>query len=113
MSKLTCNTISNTAGTHSFEVANIGGLGLTGETWVDETANRAAETLYTNNTGKPIVVLISAGNSTYNGILYIDDVIVYMGVGYECNIPSIIVPNGSTYLIAGSNYSIGKWFELK
>ena len=67
MSTMKVNTLETVDGTHSVEVANLGGLGLTGETWVNETANREIDVEYTNDTGKPIVVLFRVSNSLASG----------------------------------------------
>ncbi len=120
MSTLKTNTISNTAGTHSFEVANIGGLGLTGETWVDETANRQAGTDYTNDTGKPIIVS-SFSTQDAAGIeiqvsvdgIKIQESRVRGGSGACTLYAYFIVPNNSVYRIDFVIGTLSKWFELK
>ena len=91
----------------------VGGLGLTSEVWVDETANRTAGTTYTNTYGKPITVTIT---NTYNvdntTALSVDGVIITSingGGNSQCS-GSITVFENSTYSVSGS---IDKWFELK
>lgn len=94
----------------------LGGLGMTGETWVDETANRQLDVEYTNDTGKPIMVALNI-NGGGELAFYIDGVAVI--TGYEeitgINYPiECIVTAGSTYKLMGEgNSSINKWAELK
>ncbi|MDD3793623.1 MAG: hypothetical protein PHI37_02340 [Candidatus Gracilibacteria bacterium] len=94
-----------------------GGIGY-GQTWQDLTSSRKANTNYTNNTGKPIMVnyYYYALNGPMNSGVYavIDGVTIYGSVGiqgYSSNNLSFIVPNGSTYRIEG--YNPTSWVELR
>lgn len=88
------------------------------QTWQNVGASRAAGTTYTNTTGKPIMVCISASSSSASGAmnLYINGVV---SAGSYCvsglvNTITIIIPNGSTYSIAGTaTFTISYWFELR
>ena len=130
MSKVKCNTLETIDGTHSVDVKdlnpippNIGGLGMTGEVWVDELANRASDTEYTNNEGKPISVVIAIYSDESNGANAWVNVggvsVALLAVGTTNNgkysTVSVIVPPGSTYKLmsGGGSYGIQGWSELK
>ena len=94
-----------------------GGLGV-GQTWQDMTASRAATTVYTNTTGKPIQVnvMVNSSGSANHSEFYCDGVLVSRfnnaNNGQQGN-TSAIIPPGSTYsltIIAGVLY---KWMELR
>jgi len=81
-----------------------------GQSWQNLTASRAAETIYTNTTGKPIQVAISYnGNNAYFDIggveIYMPD---YTAFGFAF----FIIPNGTTYRI-WNQISINSWSELR
>lgn len=81
-----------------------------GQSWQNLTASRAAETIYTNTTGKPIQVAISYnGNNAYFDIggveIYMPD---YTAFGFAF----FIIPNGTTYRIR-NQISINSWSELR
>ena len=88
------------------------------QTW--QSVTRAIGTTYTNSTGKPIAVAITATCSSANTVqgLTIDGVAVYasavnvatLGTGF-----SLIVPNGSTYvtLTNGGTLTLVTWNELR
>ena len=89
-----------------------------GQTWQDMTASRAIGVTYLNNTGKPIEVIVSIGitNTLNDKFFNINGVIIGVVPGNSTtgsNIWTFIVPNGSTYSLGGSNYSIVKWMELR
>jgi hypothetical protein len=102
---------------------NAGGIGV-GQTWTDVTGSRSSGTTYTNSTGKPIMVNITARHSAYVGTLYT----AYLTVGgvqvceqygsndgsgeYHYLTMSAIVPNGTTYVFSGSG-GFGAWYELR
>ena len=80
------------------------------QTWQNLTASRAAETIYTNTTGKPIQVAISYnGNNAYFDIggveIYMPD---YTAFGFAF----FIIPNGTTYRIR-NQIGINSWSELR
>jgi hypothetical protein len=89
------------------------------QTWQAVTGSRAAGTTYTNSTGKPIAVSINAtptaGSST--ATLTVGGVAVATtqqtsSVGYAPTIFSI-VPNGATYVLTLTNFSLSTWNELR
>jgi len=89
-----------------------------GQTWQDVTASRALGTTYTNTTGKPIEIIISIGitNTINDKFFNVNGVLIGTMPGSTTNgndIWTFIVPNGATYSLGGSNYSIVRWFELR
>ena len=89
-----------------------------GQTW--QSPSRAIGTTYTNSTGKPIMVAITA--SCTNGFtvqgLIINGATVYAGsvnVATAASGFSIIVPNGATYVTTtnGGTLSLVSWAELR
>jgi len=105
---------------------NLLGIGGDGYSWVDETTNRALDTVYTNDTGKPIFVKATLGDdggspNYFHSYFYIDDVRVdYKGansIGASVSFTvGGIVPNGSTYKATTSSddgTKVTAWFELK
>ena len=92
------------------------------QTWQDVSASRAVNVTYTNTTGKPIEVSISANNTVVasENKLTIDGSIIISSssTGGANHIVTIraIIPNGSTYIlnpIAGSIGAITNWAELR
>lgn len=91
-----------------------------GQTWQDVLASRSANTTYTNNTGRPIMVNIQftqTGGSNPTSILEVDGVGVARGgqpgVAGGGTL-SAIVPPGSTYsLINGPGNPPALWSELR
>lgn len=87
-----------------------------GQTWQNVTSSRTKGTTYTNSTGKPIMVMAigayeSAGNQTLS--ITVDGVAMSVGfaTGYGGTPMSVIVPNGSSYVVTyGANLT---WFELR
>lgn len=89
-----------------------------GQTW--QSVTRSIGTTYTNSTGKPIMVAITATCSSGNTVqgLTINGVAVYagacdvatLGVGF-----ALIVPNGATYvsLTNGGTLTLVSWNELR
>lgn len=90
------------------------------QTWQDVTASRAVNTTYTNTTGRPIQVIVTAGvvgalntekTLTINGISLGawnhsgSTTLVYSSVTFT-------VPHNSTYSIGGTG-EINKWIELR
>ncbi len=102
----------------------LGGLGLTGEVWVDETVNRVSGTVYTNTYGKPIEVAVNIGTDGLNGTfrveLSVDGKKVSCGsddsTSYSPKASArALVPSGSTYSVDSVTLSgtINGWYELK
>jgi hypothetical protein len=113
-----CN---NDTPTKHWAVMGGGGLGV-GQAWQNLTASRASGTTYTNITGKPIAVMITATTTTSNSFSY-GQVTLTIGsvthvntsTGAGSDVPGTIfgiVPNGTTYSagISGSSWS---WSELR
>ena len=105
--------IKDTAG-NVFEAAGIG----VNQAW--QTVTRSIGTTYTNLTGKPIVVAITASCSaalTVQGLI-INGVTVYAGsvnvAGAACGF-SLIVPDGATYVTTtnGGTLTLVTWVELR
>jgi len=91
------------------------------KSWVDETANRAFDTVYSNTSGYPITVSLSYqnndnANSSNDVYFYVDGVSVKHIKGYGGLFSYIIecdVPADSSYKITSSDGTIENWVELK
>lgn len=89
-----------------------------GQTWQDVTASRAANTVYTNTTGRPIQVVIgaqttSATNSvavTVNGVIVSRSGLAVTGSSAP---HSVVVPPGATYSVTWTNHILYYWAELR
>ncbi|WGT21135.1 hypothetical protein [Escherichia coli] len=88
-----------------------------GQAWVNVTSSRASKTTYTNDTGKPILVVVSSYATAADANFIVDGVAVALiGLNASTTIVrpvSAIVPAGSTYSVSntiGSNYM---WSELR
>jgi hypothetical protein len=96
------------------------GFGLS-QSWQDLTASRAVGTTYTNSTGKPIEILISAViTNSGNGSININSTgafQVYGGPGGSQTINSVsfTVPIGQTYVLTAvsGTITIISWAELR
>jgi hypothetical protein len=91
-----------------------------GQTWTNVTSSRSLTTVYTNSTGKPIMVTVTNSVSSSNALVIrvtLNGVSSDMGAGYNgaAGAPSlcIIVPNGATYSLIYSFWPFGYWFELR
>lgn len=92
-----------------------------GQTWQDVTGSRSLGTVYTNNTGKPIMVNVNprAQSGTYTNA-FVNGVLIQRSTTLDCcGVPQIsffpfsfIVPNGSTYQITGGG-GFNIWAELR
>jgi hypothetical protein len=102
-----------------------GAIGV-GQTWQDVLSSRALDTLYTNNTGKPIQVSITTRYFLSNGPLTqleIDGKIIQtvrnpVPGGNQYDTVSAIVPNGNTYRVFMTSTGSGigtlfSWNELR
>ena len=94
------------------------GLGITGETWLNVTGDRAVNQNYTNSSGYPIQIIATVVN-TNGAFLYINGALVIRQF-YDVNPPagqtgysfvSAIIPSGSVYQVTGGNLS--SWYELR
>lgn len=95
------------------EVSGLQALGV-GQTWQNVKASRASGVTYTNTTGRPIYVVITATNATSSLLITIDGAARYAATDGTANISlniSAVIPNGSTYSI--NSASISYWSELR
>jgi hypothetical protein len=101
--------------------SGVGGAGIgDGQTWQDVTASRAVSVVYTNSTGRPIMVAVTPSSLNYQVSLFAINGAV---VGYEAFVPSagggsctisLIIPAGATYeLQPQSSTTVGVWWELR
>ena len=87
-----------------------------GQSWQDVKLLRASGISYTNNTGKPIMVMVSAirVNSSSSMTVVVNGVTIVSpdasGVWYGSYDLSFVVPAGHTYSVTGS---IRGWAELR
>ena len=89
-----------------------------GQSWVNVTSSRAAKTTYTNDTGKPILVLVSSyATDPAAGANFIVDGVKVSLIGSSSTTivrpTSVIVPAGSTYIIDNTIGSTYMWSELR
>jgi len=90
-----------------------------GQKWIDETANRAIGTTYTNTNGKPIMLSIYgywAGSTATDCYVHIDGVRIARQNSNDAVAQvggiQITITSGSTYSVSGIDSAI-KWYELK
>ena len=93
-----------------------GGVLGAGQTWQDVTGSRAANTTYTNSTGKPILVwvgfaVVAGGTISYliNGVIVAYNATIDVGDTVPV---SFIVPNGATYR-CNTTSALNRWSELR
>lgn len=101
----------------NFSTAPVLGVG---QTWQNVTASRALSTTYTNSTGKPIQLGVTAYCNTGGNINLVTGGLTMQFVGGSATggtflgFCSAIIPNGATYSITGApSTSIGTWMELR
>jgi hypothetical protein len=98
---------------------DVGGVGTGGQTWQNVTATRTNGVTYTNTTGKPIMVAITATVlNTGSWYAYVSGVLVVYnnGSGATSNAPmttTFIVPNGANYSLTLSASTLVYWIELR
>ena len=88
-----------------------------GQTYQDVSASRTADTVYTNSTGKPILVCFFIVNTNgATATAYVGSVqvakIVNNAQYLNLSTMSFVVPSGGTYYISG-NVSGSIWVELR
>lgn len=94
------------------------------QTWQNMTASRAAGTTYTNSTGRPIMVLVTAGAATFSYAFgWVDGVVIVEHQSRDADTTTskanvlFLVPAGSTYQVTvnvnGNTSTVGAWFELR
>lgn len=96
-------------------------VGTLGQTWQNVTGSRAANTTYTNTTGRSIEVVISRGNTTGSGAnshdFLVDSVSITSASSSSAALFgsfSVIVPNGSTYRLNLTGIaSLISWSEMR
>lgn len=81
-------------------------IGL-GQYWVNVT--KASGVVYTNNTGKAIMVYV-AGNGTGSGTVVVGTTTIQTITTGIFTVPSFIVPNGSVYAVS---IAFSQWSELR
>ena len=89
-----------------------------GQTWQDVSSSRASGATYTNNTGKPITVVVSIRDvDVFSGVLVTVAGVVIIDVddvGASGTTPyTFIVPTGSTYSVNVNSNTIRRWAELR
>lgn len=99
---------------------DVGGVGTGSQTWQNVAGSRTSGVTYTNTTGKPIMVSISATVlNTSIWIAYVSGIVVIYnnGSGATSNAPmtgTFIVPNGANYSLSVSGGStVAYWAELR
>ena len=116
------NTLTSTSVTEALtaaqgKVLNDQAFGV-GQTWQNVTASRSAGVTYTNDTGKPITVIVSIRDvNVFSGVLvYVGGVVIIDvdDAGAQGTTPyTFIVPNGSTYSVTANLNTIRHWSELR
>ena len=91
-------------------------LGM-GQTWQNVTGSRTINTIYTNNTGRPIqlnIVLTTSGFGAFISMLVGGEAIIgYIPNGLATSF-QVIVPTGATYSVpAAGVLAINTWQELR
>lgn len=88
-----------------------------GQTWQDVTAQRQYGVVYTNTTGRPIMVYVRTING--GGVivsLEVNGIVVATG-GYATGSGqdgiNVIVPPNATYKLTGNGTGFGEWVELR
>ena len=81
-----------------------------GQTWQNVTSSRSVGVTYTNDTGKPIQVMINHNFGQY-GAITIGGIELPMADGDAFSFFNFVVPNGSTYRI--NNGAVVVWAELR
>jgi len=100
---------------------DVGGFIGVGQTWQNVTASRVLGTTYTNSTGRPLMVTITATNLNTNSWAFAIDganTAYASGTGNSATANKtlcLVVPNGSTYSanITSGSCALTKWNELR
>lgn len=114
------STVQGAGGQAMAAMASIG----YGQTWQNLTGSRAFTTTFTNTTGKPIMVEVTATNSTavsstlqfiVNGVATGVGTSAPPTIGLFVSAPPTIVPHGHTYSVAilGGAPTLSSWQELR
>lgn len=100
---------------HAHPTAAIG----VGQSWQEVKASRAASTIFTNATGRPIMVCIGLVTSTVCSITATVGGATFAGSSYNAaggiNFISFVVPAGASYSVANNagTSAISTWAELR
>lgn len=100
------------------DITTVSGIGV-GQTWQDVGGSRTVNVVYTNTTGRPIVVIVGSGMTlNSNKTLYVGAMPGIMmnnsgSVTGTTGSATAIVPNGVTYQLGSSNGNHGGWWELR
>ncbi len=100
----------------------VSGIGVN-QTWQDMTSSRSHGTIYTNSTGKTIVLTMYSSGTSDGALLYVRgflnnvNVIQHYGgasggAGTKTRGMTLVIPNGDTYEVY-SNGNLTKWYELR
>ena len=114
---LTSVSTSQAATAAQAKILNDQAFGV-GQTWQDVKSSRSSGTTYTNNTGKPITVIVSIRDaSVFSSVLVTVAGVVIIDVddiGSQGTMPyTFIVPTGSTYSVNVNSNTIRRWAELR
>lgn len=105
------STVNGEVATTQLPVSTAVGLGV-GQTWADYSASRLANVVYTNTTGKPIVVNIPDAVSIDG--LVVAQYVLRLNGNFFIRALNAIVPVGQTYeLTIGGQPSVFGWTELR
>ena len=90
------------------------------QTWQDVSSSRSTNTAYQNTTGKPIMIAVAWGLSTYAEIQISSDGTTYVVCSStnwssdNHDVASFIVPDDHYYKLAGTGtITINRWVELR
>jgi hypothetical protein len=114
---LTTNDSAKALSAAQGKVLNDKMLGV-GQTWQDVASIRSSGSTYTNNTGKPITVIVSIRDANvFSGVLVTVAGVVIIDVddvGAQGTTPyTFVVPAGSTYSVNVNANTIRGWAELR
>jgi len=112
------NTLTSTSTTEALtaaqgKVLNDQAFGV-GQTWINVTASRVKQTLYTNTTKKPIFILVGfvAESANSSSVVIEVDGVGGGSVGGAATSVGTIVPSGSSYQVTTTR-NITNWVELR
>lgn len=90
-----------------------------GQSWQNVTSSRSLNTTYTNSTGRPIVLNITARDYQKSSLISVTTQGVTFRIGADSHpydtyaAGSVIIASGATYSIAIDNASLETWHELR
>ena len=100
----------------TFTIPSASGVGV-GQTWQNVKTTRAADTIFTNSTGAPIMVALSFYLSHDRNVsVYINNLMI-LSSGSPADDSyhnlTFIVPNNSTYKVTTNGWGLDVWTELR